>query len=173
MGGQPRGSLDVHEHLEAPRRWNYSETRKVRGGGKARRDIRTSSRVRSANENLRRTFVFHAGHVDTFLPLGRNGTRRTQPAEHLPRDSPLSPRFRNERFSQLTRDIPARYSPVLFGNLCVSFSPLMCVRRRILTISKSNDKTKDCIVNYMLSRQFFNEHSENLFAFSYRNRDFN
>lgn len=53
------------------------------------------SGVRSANENLRWTFVFHAGHVDTFLPLGRNGTRRTTGRASAMRQS-LSPRFRNK-----------------------------------------------------------------------------
>lgn len=95
------------------------ETRKAESG-KAQKDSGTPL-VRSANENLHGTFVFHAGHVDTFLPLGRNGTRRTTGQASATRQS-LSPRFRNKRFSQLTRDIPAQYSPVLFGNLCVSFS---------------------------------------------------
>lgn len=62
---------------------------KGREGGKARWDTGTPP-VRSANENLRGTFVFHAGHVDTFLPLGRNGTRRTTGQASATRQS-LSP----------------------------------------------------------------------------------
>lgn len=126
MGGQ----LKIPRRSRAPGGSSLVETREAENG-KARRDTGTPP-ARSTNENLRGTFVFHTGHVDTFLPLGRNGTRCTTGQASATRQSP-SPRFRNERFNQLTRDIPAQYSPVLFGNLCVSFSLAL---RRILTICK-------------------------------------
>lgn len=112
VGKRPRIPRRSRVPVESP----LVRTRKVENG-KARRDTGTLP-VRSTNENLRGTFVFHAGHVDTFLPLGRNGTRRTTGQASATRQS-LSPHFRNKRFSQLTRDIPVQYSLVLFGNLYV------------------------------------------------------
>jgi len=133
-------SLDVHEHLENPRRWNYGGNERGRGW-KTRAEGWTQDRippVRSANENHRGTFVFHAGHVDTFLPSRQEWNKTHNPRASATRQF-LSRRFRNERFNQLTAWYPgADISPVLFDNLCFLLArPMRHCQNGFRTISGS------------------------------------
>lgn len=77
-----------------------------------------------------------AGH-SSFMPdtlthfcLSAGMEQDAQPAqEHLPRDSRCLVASETSALTSRRRDIPAQYSPVLFGNLCVSFSRPVRPRR--------------------------------------------